>query len=106
MIAQGSIIANTGDKLENVHPFIIEGKGHTSISNVEAFSGKNNALSNFGISQDFMLILGNELSTITMVGCRMRNYQADVPITKLNQNAIILAEACIDKFEKPFRLSQ
>jgi len=103
MIAQGSIIANTGAKLADVHPFIIEGKGHTSISNVEAFSGSNKALSNLGQSQDFMLISGKDLATITLVGCRMRNYQSDLPFTILNPNALIIAEACIDKFEKPYR---
>ena len=42
-IAQGSIIANTGPKLEDIHPIIIEGQGHTALANVEAFSGGNPA---------------------------------------------------------------
>lgn len=36
-IAQGSIIANVRGCAEGIHPIIIEGQGHTSISNVEAF---------------------------------------------------------------------
>ncbi|KAA6342510.1 hypothetical protein EZS27_009753 [termite gut metagenome] len=40
-IAQGSIIANTGETIENIHSVIIEGEGHTSLSNIEAFSGSN-----------------------------------------------------------------
>ena len=105
MIAQGSIIANTGAQLEDVHPVIIEGKGHTSISNVEAFSGGNSALSNFGMSQDYMIVRGNDQCSVSMFGCRMRDYKADLPITIMNQNAVIQAEGCIDKTEKPFRLA-
>lgn len=104
MIAQGSIIANTGPVLEDVHPIIIEGKGHTAISNVEAFSGGNSALTNFGKSWDFMTVRGNEKCTISMFGCRMRDYQADYPISIINPNALIQAEGCIDKNENPFRL--
>ncbi|MEI6142416.1 MAG: hypothetical protein WCP85_24285 [Mariniphaga sp.] len=103
MIAQGSIIANTGAKLEDVHPIIIDGKGHTAISNVEAFSGGNGALTNFGLSWDYMSINGNEKCTISMFGCRMRDYQSGQPITFNNPNAILQAEGCIDKNEQPIR---
>ena len=99
-IAQGSIIANTGDKLEDVHPILIEGQGHTALSNVEAFSGNNPALTNFGKSYDFMTVKGNKKCTISMFGCRMRNYVADEPITILNKKAIIQAYGCIDKNEE------
>ena len=37
-IAQGSIIANVGKSLDEIHPIIVEGQGHTSFTNVEAFS--------------------------------------------------------------------
>ncbi len=104
VIAQGSIIANTGKKPEDVHPIIVEGKGHTALTNVEAFSGGNSALTNFGLSWDFMTVRGNEKCTISMFGCRMRDYKADQPITILNPNAVIQAEGCIDKMENPFRL--
>lgn len=105
MIAQGSIIANTGAKPEDVHPFVIEGKGHTSISNVEAFSGGNSALSNFGMSWDYMIIRGNDKCSVSLFGCRMRDYKSDLPITILNPNVLIQAEGCIDKMEKPFRMT-
>jgi len=105
MIAQGSIIANTGAKLEDVHPFIIEGKGHTSISNVEAFSGGNSALSNLGMSWDYMTVRGNEHCSVSLFGCRMHDYKSDLPITLLNPNVLIQAEGCLDKMEKPFRLT-
>ena len=104
MIAQGSIIANTGPHLEAVHPFIIEGKGHTSISNVEAFSGGNSALTNFGKSWDYMTIAGNEKCSVSMFGCRMRDYQSDLPLSILNPNAIIQTSGCLDKHEDPFSL--
>ena len=104
-IAQGSIIANTGGKAEEIHPLIIEGKGHTALTNVEAFSGGNGALTCIGSSRDFMLIRGKQRLTVSMFGCRMRNYTADDPITCLNPAAVIQAVACIDKDEKPFHLT-
>ena len=103
-IAQGSIIANTGDSLKNVHPIIIEGKGHTALINVEAFSGANSALTTLNRSQDFLLVRGKEKLTISMYGCRMRNYQAENAITIENEHAIIQATDCIDKDENPFNL--
>ncbi len=101
-IAQGSIIANTGQSVQEVHPLIIEGKGHTSLSNVESFSGGNGALTTLNKSQDFLLVRGKDKLTITMMGCRMRNYAADEPLTIENPNAIIQAFGCIDKNEDPF----
>ncbi len=103
-IAQGSIIANTGPALKDIHPFVIEGEGHTAISNVEAFSGRNGALTTIGRSRDFMLVRGNKKLTISMSGCRMRNYVSDEPITNLNKNSVIQAVGCIDKHERPFNV--
>lgn len=102
MIAQGSIIANTGPSIDLVHPIIIEGQGHTSLLNVEAFSGGNPALSTLNQSQDFLLVRGDQKLTVTLTGCRMRNYAADQPITIQNPNAIVQAVACIDKHEQLF----
>jgi hypothetical protein len=102
MIAQGSIIANAGPRVEDVHPILIEGQGHVALFNVEAFSGGNPALTTLGQSQDFMLIRGDRKLTVTMMGCRMRNYVADDPITCVNPSAVIQAVACIDKDERPF----
>jgi hypothetical protein len=101
-LAQGSIIANTGPKLEDVHPIVIEGQGHTALVNVEAFSGGNGALSTLGKAQDFMLIRGTKRCTVSLSGCRMRNYAADLPITCLNSNAVVQASLCIDKEEHEF----
>lgn len=98
-IAQGSIIANAGAKVDDIHPIIVEGQGHTSLANVEAFSGGNPALTALGKSQDFLLVRGEKKLTVTMTGCRMRNYVADKPITRLNTNAVIQAVASVDKNE-------
>ncbi len=103
-IAQGSIIANTGKAITDIHPFIIEGQGHTSISNVEAFSGGNAALTTLDISQDFMLVRGDQKLTISLTGCRMRNYRSGNPITIENTNALIQAMICIDKNEEIYQL--
>jgi hypothetical protein len=99
-IAQGSIIANAGTELQKIHPIIIEGRGHTAITNVEAFSGDNGALTNVQKSYDYMEIRGNERLTVSLVGCRMRNYEAALPITMNNPAAVVQAVACIDKNEK------
>ena len=104
-IAQGSIIANSGEEINQVHPIIIEGKGHTSLTNVEAFSGSNAALSTLGKSKDFLLIRGDEKLTVSLFGCRMMNYIANDPITNLNPNATIRALACIDKEENLYELT-
>lgn len=103
-IAQGSIIANTGEPLENIHPIIIEGQGHTSLSNVEAFSGGNGALSTVpeNMSQDFMLVRGDKKLTVTVWGSRMRNYASDSPITVENNQAMVHFAGCIDKDENFF----
>lgn len=101
-IAQGSIIANTGKSIEEIHPIIIEGQGHTSISNVEAFSGDNGALTTLGESYDFMLVMGDQKLTISLFGCRMRNYIAASPFTIKNPEALIQAVACVDKEENPY----
>ena len=99
-IAQGSIISNAGPRVEDVHPIIIEGQGHTSLMNVEAFSGGNPALTTLGKSQDFLLVRGDRKLTVTLNGCRMRNYVAAEPITVKNPKALIQAVACVDKDER------
>lgn len=105
-IAQGSIIANVKGCAEAVHPIIIEGQGHTSISNVEAFSGPNGALTADGYSDDFLLVRGDKLLTVSLFGCRMRNYRAESPITIENPKARIEAVACVDKNEEFFSLKK
>ncbi len=75
---------------------------HTAFSNVEAFSGPNGALATLNQSQDFLLIRGDRKLTVSMFGCRMRNYRADRPITIQNAAAIVQAFGCIDKDENPF----
>ena len=84
-ISQGSIIANTGERAEDVHPIVIKGCGHTSLTNVEAFSG------------GFLLTIGDEPGTITLTGCRMQGYTADKPLTLHNPNARVRAIGCVDK---------
>lgn len=100
-IAQGSIIANTGEKVEDIHPIIIEGQGHTSLSNVEAFSGGNGALTTVpeNSSWDYLLVRGDKKLTVSIWGSRMRNYISDSPVTVENENAIIHMVGCFDKDE-------
>jgi hypothetical protein len=106
-IAQGSIIANTGEKVENIHPIIIEGQGHTSLSNVEAFSGGNGALTTVpeNMSWDFLLVRGDKKLTVSVWGSRMRNYKSDSPVTIENNQAIICMSGCFDKNENIYNKS-
>ncbi len=99
-LAQGSIIANTGPRVEDVHPIIIEGQGHTALANVECFSGGNGALTTLNQSQDFLLVRGDKKLTVSLVGCRLRNYVADSPLTVQNPKALIQATVCVDKHEE------
>lgn len=98
-ISQGSIIGNAGTVVENIHPIVISGSGHTAITNVEAFSGDNGALTNVAKSFDFMLLEGDKKLTVSMVGCRMRDYVSAQAITVKNSKAVLQAVACIDKDE-------
>jgi hypothetical protein len=106
-IAQGSIIANTGDNVKDVHPIIIEGQGHTALTNVEAFSGGNGALTTVpeNKSWDFMLVRGDQKLTISLFGSRMRDYVSDQPFTIENKKAVIQSVACIDKNEDLYNLT-
>ena len=99
MIAQGSIIANAGRMVEDVHPIVVEGEGHTALTNVEAFSGDNPAVTNVGRSQDYLLVRGDRKLTVSLVNCRMRDYAAAEPITVLNPKALLQASVCVDKAE-------
>ncbi len=101
-IAQGSIIANVKGCDTEIHPIIITGEGHTAISNVEAFSGTNGALTAEGYSDDFLLITGDKPLTVSLYGCRMRNYRAENPLTIRNPQARVQAVACVDKEEQFF----
>ena len=102
-IAQGSIIANAGERLEDVHPILIEGIGHTSISNVECFSGPNGALTNLGESWDFITVTGG--ATVTLTGCRMQGYKADSPINA-SPEAKLQVIGCFDKNNNPISYGQ
>lgn len=101
-IAQGSIIANLGDNVEDIHPIVIEGGGHTALTNVECFSGKNGALSAYGKSYDYMKVIGDAKATVSVFGSRMRNYVSDHPFTIMNPQAHVRAVACVDKDEEFF----
>ncbi len=105
MISQGSIIANTGERIEDIHPIVIEGMGHTSLANVEAFSGDNGALSNLKGSWDFLTIRGKEECSVSITGCRMRNYASENPLSIENQNAKVQAVACFDGHGNMFNLT-
>ena len=82
--------------MEDVHPLVIEGQGHTALNQVEAFSAPNGALTTLNRSQDFLMVRGDQRLTVTLVGCRMRNYAAEQPLTVSNPNAWIRALACVD----------
>ena len=98
-VAQGSIIANVSPdgNVANIHPFLVQGQGQISITNVDAFSGRNGAITSQGVSYDFLKVQGSTWVIITAVNCRMRNYQSDSPITIANDQAQISFLNCSDK---------
>lgn len=91
-IAQGSIIANVGERLEDVHPILIEGKGHTSLTNVESFSGDNAALTTLGASWDYITV--RDEASVTLTACRMQGYKAENPINA-SSNAHVEVIGCV-----------
>lgn len=101
-IAQGSIIANVGERQEDVHPILVEGIGHTSISNVECFSGPNPVLTTLGASWDFITV--RDGATVFLSGCRMQGYKADSPIN-ITEGAQIRAVGCFDRNNRLLELS-
>lgn len=105
-ISQGSIIANTGAPLGDIHPIIIEGWGHTTLSGVECYSGLNPALTTVRQSQDFLLVRGDQPLSVSLMGCQMNSYAASDPVTVENEKALIQAVACVDKEGKPYNRSR
>ena len=101
MIAQGSIVANTGKSVADVHPLVVEGRGHLAVTNVQAFSGPNAALTTLGRSRDFLLVRGGERLTVSLVGCRMRGYEQAEPVTLENPRATVSLVGCFDRDERP-----
>jgi len=98
-VAQGSIIANVSPNgnVSEIHPFFVTGQGHLSLTNVDCFSGNNGALTNQGQSFDFITIAGSKYVNVTGVNCRMRNYQAENPITVTNSLAQVSFINCANK---------
>jgi len=97
-ISQGAIVANLGADYKKVHPFVIEGNGHTAISNVEAFSCASALFTSVQGPNDFIEIRGSVPSEVTLMACHAQNYEADFPITIKNPAAKVRAIACIDKY--------
>ena len=100
-VAQGSIIATVSPdgKVENIHPFLVQGLGQISITNVDCFAGKAAAvvLTTQGKSYDFLKVQGSSWVIVTGVNCRMRNYQSSNPITIANSSAQVSFINCSNK---------
>ena len=100
-VAQGSIIASVSPdgNIANIHPFVVQGYGQISITNVDCFSGKAAAvtLTTQGQSQDFLKVQGSSWVIVTGVNCRMRNYKSATPITVSNPKAQISFINCSNK---------
>jgi hypothetical protein len=94
-ISQGSIIANAGERLEDIHPILIEGIGHTALTNVECFSGGNGALTNWGKCYDYLCVQGDQPLTVSIIGARMQGYTAADPITIKNPKAQVRVVGCL-----------
>ena len=98
-ISQGSIIANAGERVEDIHPILVDGTGHTALTNVESFSGDNGALTNKAKSYDYICVQGDCPLTVTIIGARMQGYAAADPITIKNPNAQVRVIGCLTEKE-------
>lgn len=96
-ISQGTIRANAGSKANAIHPFHITGQGHTSITNVSAYSGLDDSISSLGLCYDFVFIEGGDELLVTLTNCSMKDYSRDDPVYNLNKAAKIRAVNCTDK---------
>jgi len=98
-VAQGSIIANTSpsNRVADIHPVYVTGRGHLSLSNVDCFSGNNSALTNLGKSYDFIKVQSPYYVNVTGVNCRMRNYESSSPFTIDAELAQLSFLNCADK---------
>ena len=100
-VSQGSIIASLSPdgNVANIHPFIVQGYGQISITNVDCFCGKAGAttLTTQGVSYDFLKVQGSGWVIVTGVNCRMRNYQSSKPITIANPKAQVSFLNCSNK---------
>ena len=105
-VSQGSIIATVSPdgNVANIHPFLVQGLGQISISNVDCFAGRAAAavLTTQGISYDFLKVQGSSGVIVTGVNCRMRNYQSSIPITVANSKAQVSFINCSNKEGKLF----
>ncbi len=104
-IAQGSIIANTGPQTADLHPLVIDGQGHTSLTNIESFAGKNPVVHSptadldgerLILSEDFLQVGGSDPLTVALLGCRMSTFRAKNPITILNPAATVSTHGCFE----------
>ena len=100
-VSQGSIIASVSPdgNVANIHPFLVQGYGQISISNVDCFCGRAAAvtLTTQGVSYDYLKVQGNSWVIVTGVNCRMRNYQSSIPITVANTHAQVSFINCSNK---------
>ena len=100
-VSQGSIIATVSPdgNVANIHPFVVQGQGQISITNVDCFAGKAAAvtLTTQGVSYDFLKVQGSSWVIVTGVNCRMRNYQSSIPITVANTHSQISFINCSNK---------
>ncbi len=101
-VAQGSIIANVPSGSEGIHPFLVQGNGHLSITNVDCFGTAVPQLTSVREATDYLRVQGSAAVTITGVNCRMRNYSSDKPITIANTKAEVKFDSGVDKSGEVF----
>lgn len=101
-VAQGSIIANVPSGSEGIHPFLVQGNGHLSITNVDCFGTSVPQLTSVREATDYIRVQGSSYVTVTGVNCRMRNYSSSSPITIANANAEVKFVNAVDKNSEVF----
>lgn len=97
-IFQGTINACVGSYVQDIHPFYITGQGQVDIADVNSVCQCSDALTCYGKCYDFITVAGDrEGLSVMMLNCKMASYEAECPITILNDKALVKALSCVDR---------
>jgi len=105
-ISQGTIVANAGYNISEIHPVYITGQGHTSLLNVNSSAKASDIITSKEQSYDFVYICGSDELLVSMVNCNMRDYSSDFPISITNKKASVRAVNCSDRDGNLFDFAQ
>ena len=87
----------------DLHPLVVDGQGHTSLTNIELFAGNTPVVSSSSaqlddetliLSEEFLLVEGSKPLTVALLGCRMSTFRAENLLTIRNRTETISTHDC------------